>query len=115
AAAGAHGAGLPGTEEPDRLEAALDIDLYGAPLFNTLPVRRLGLLGAEPGQAHRLTMAFVRLPSLEVLPAEQVYTPLGGTSVRFASGRFTADLDLDPDGYVVRYPGLARRADHPPS
>jgi hypothetical protein len=113
AAAGAPAAGLPGTEEPDRLEDALDVDLGGAPLFNTLPVRRLGLLDAEPGEAHRLTVAWVLLPSLQVVPAEQTYTPLGGNSVRFDSEGFTAELGLDPGGYVVHYPGLARRVDRP--
>src|SRR5687767_14871608 len=42
AAAGQPGAGLPGTEDPDRLEAALDVDLSASPLFNALPIRRLG-------------------------------------------------------------------------
>lgn len=112
-AAGAPPAGLPGTEEPDRLEDSLDVDLGAAPLFNTLPVRRLGLLDAEPGGQHRLAVALVLVPSLQVLPAEQIYTPLGGNAVRFASEGFTAELSLDPGGYVVHYPGLARRADRP--
>ena len=29
--------------------------------------------------------------------------------VRFRSGDFTADLEYDEDGFVVRYPGLAIR------
>jgi hypothetical protein len=100
-------AGLPGMEDPARLGIALDVDLGGSPLFNTLPVRRLGLLGAAPGTEHRLTVAWVLVPSLEVLAAEQVYTALGDGRVRYRSGTFTADLDVDPDGYVVHYPGLA--------
>ena len=36
---------------------------------------------------------------------------LGPGRVRFASGTFTADIDLDDSGYVVRYPGLAERID----
>lgn len=102
-------AGLPGTEEPERLHDAIDVDLWAAPLLNTLPIRRLDLLRAPAGTAHRLTMAFVRLPSLEVFPSEQIYTALGPDKVRFASGTFTADLTVDAQGYVTHYPGLAVR------
>jgi hypothetical protein len=108
-AAGRPRAGLPGTEEPSRLDDAIDIDLGNAPLFNTLPVRRLGLLSAPAGTEHRLYMAFVRVPSLEVLRSEQVYTVLGDGRVRYASGTFTAELALDASGWVVHYPGLATR------
>lgn len=107
AAAGQPRAGMPGIEDPDRLAAAVDVDLGAAPLFNTLPVRRLGLLEAAPGTAHRLTMAWVLVPSLEVQPNEQVYTVLGDRRIRFASGDFRSDLELDDAGYVIRYPGLA--------
>jgi hypothetical protein len=54
-------------------------------------------------------MAFVGVPSLEVTPAQQRYEPLGDGVVRFRSGDFTADLEYDEDGFVVRYPGLAIR------
>lgn len=108
-AAGHPPAGLPGTDDPDRLTDAVDLDLGGSPLFNTLPVRRLGLLGATSGTTHRITVAWVLVPSLLVVPAEQTYTALDGARVRFASDSFTADLDVDPDGYVRHYPGLADR------
>lgn len=108
-AAGHPAAGLPGTEEPDQLGDALDVDLGGSPLFNSLPVRRLGLGRAPADLARQVTVAWVLVPSLLVVPAEQVYTSLGPGRIRFASGTFTADLDVDPDGYVVRYPGLAER------
>ncbi|WP_375736946.1 putative glycolipid-binding domain-containing protein [Polymorphospora lycopeni] len=108
--AGGHpGAGLPGTEDPDSLESALDVDVSGNPLFNTLPIRRLGLLTAAPGTTYEVTVAWVLLPGLEVIPAEQSYTALGGGRVRFESEGFTAEIDVDADGYVTRYPGLASR------
>lgn len=109
-AAGQPGAGLPGTEEPDRLHDVLDVDLSGSCLFNTPPVRRLGLQDATPGTTHRLTVAWVLVPGLLVVPTEQVYTALDGGNVRFESEGFSADLQLDAEGYVVRYPGLAERA-----
>lgn len=112
-AAGHPPAGLPGTDEPDRLSGALDVDLGSSPLFNTLPVRRLGLCRAPADHAREVTVLWVLVPSLVVVPTEQVYTSLGPGRIRFASGTFTVDLDVDPDGFVVRYPGLAERADAP--
>jgi hypothetical protein len=108
-AAGHAGAGLPGTEDPDLLYGAFDVDLGGSPLTNTLPIRRLGLLKADPGVAHRISAAWVLLPSLEVVQADQIYTALGDHRVRFATETFSADLTVDDDGFVIDYPGLARR------
>jgi uncharacterized protein len=100
-------AGLPGTEDPDLLYGAYDVDLTGSPLTNTLPIRRLDLLKAEPGVAHRISVAWVQLPSLEVVQADQIYTLLGPGLVRFANETFSADLVVDDDGFVADYPGLA--------
>ncbi|MEU7904259.1 putative glycolipid-binding domain-containing protein [Actinoplanes sp. NPDC049118] len=108
-AAGHPSAGLPGTGDPDLLFDAFDVDLTGSPLTNTLPIRRLGLLEAEPGVAHRVSVAWVLLPSLEVIQADQIYTALGPGRVRFASETFSADLAVDDEGFVVDYPGLAGR------
>jgi len=107
-AAGHAGAGLPGTEDPDLLYGAFDIDLTGSPLTNTLPIRRLSLLGAEAGVAHRISVAWVLLPSLEVVQADQIYTSLGTGIIRFANETFSADLVVDDDGFVAHYPGLAK-------
>lgn len=109
-AAGQPRAGRPGTEETAALAGAVDIDLANSPLTNTLPVRRLGLLGAEAGTSYHLEMAFVGLPSLEVVHSVQTYTTTRGPVVRFRSGTFQADLVIDEQGYVVHYPGLADRA-----
>lgn len=108
--AGGPGVGMPGLEDPDRLAAAVDVDLSSAPLFNTLPVRRLGLPDAAPGSSHRVGVAWVLLPGLQVLPAEQVYTVLGPGLVRLDTEGFHAEIELDAEGYVTRYPGLAERA-----
>ena len=106
--AGGHpGAGFPGIEDPDLLYGAFDVDLGGSPLTNTLPIRRLGLLKAEPGVSHRISAAWVLIPSLEVVQADQIYTPLGDHKIRYASETFSADLTVDDEGFVVDYPGLA--------
>ncbi len=109
-AAGQVRAGLPGIEEPGQLDDAVDADLGGSPLTNTPPIRRLGLLGAKPGTTSTLSVAWVLVPSLEVVASRQTYTALGDGRVRFESGTFTADLTVDDRGYVVHYPGLAERA-----
>jgi hypothetical protein len=108
-AAGHAGAAMPGIEDPDSLYGAFDVDLGGSPLTNTLPIRRLNLLTAQVGVAHRLTVAWLLLPSLEVVQADQIYTPLGDGRIRFASETFSADLTVDEDGFVIDYPGLAKR------
>jgi len=100
---------FPGSEEPSRLVDALDVDLYDSPLTNTLPIRRLGLLKQPPGTTRKVTAAWILLPSLAVLPLEQTYTVLAPGKVRYTSGDFTVDIDIDGDGFVTYYPGLARR------
>lgn len=109
-AAGLPRASLPGTEDPGGLPPAFDVDLAGSSLTNTLPVRRLGLLEAEPGTTHTVHVAWVLLPSLEVVPSVQTYRVMGDGVVSFSSGTFHAELTLDAEGYVRRYPGLAERA-----
>jgi hypothetical protein len=93
------------------LDGALDCDLGFSPLTNLMPVRRHGL-HERPGE-HDFLMAWVEVPSLEVIAYRQRYAHLAPGRVRFASlevhDGFTADLELDADGLVVRYPRLAER------
>jgi uncharacterized protein len=83
-------------------------DLGFSPLFNSLPVIRDGLL--EAGPARDYVMSWVDVPSLEVSRSEQRYEPLGNGRVRFTADDFTAEIEFDEDGFVVRYPGIATRA-----
>ncbi len=110
--------GLASPGAPDELRAgldgALDCDLGLSPLTNLMPVRRNGLhLGAG---ACDIVVAWVAVPELSLHVAPQRYEHLhahaGGAVVRFTAldSGFTADLELDGDGVVVAYPGLARRA-----
>lgn len=103
--------------EPGRLQAeviggpTIDVGLDGAdffdlgysPLFNSLPV----LAGLE--RKTDFVMAFVEVPSLEVVRSEQLYEPKGDGRVRFSSGAFVAELEFDAEGFVARYEGLAER------
>jgi hypothetical protein len=83
-------------------------DLGWSPLFNSLPVLRDGLLAG--GAPRDYVMRWVDVPSLEITTSEQRYEPLGDGLVRFRAGTFTADVRFDADGFVVDYPGIARRA-----
>lgn len=107
-AAGQARADQPGIEDPTQLAAAVDVDLGYSPLTNTLPIRRLNLIGSV-GATSTVTVAWVLVPSLQVIAAEQTYTVLAEDQIRYSSGSFTADLTVDAQGYVMHYPGLAER------
>jgi uncharacterized protein len=102
-------AGRPGCADPDLLFGAFDAGLSGSALSATLPIRRLGLHESEAGVAHRLNVAWVLAPSLEVVQTDQIWTPLGDERVRFADETTSVDLSCDADGFVLECPGLARR------
>ncbi|HEY6423694.1 MAG TPA: putative glycolipid-binding domain-containing protein [Pseudonocardiaceae bacterium] len=94
---------------------ALDVDLAFSPLFNALPVRRLGLHRSVTQDQHDLPIVFVSLPGLEVGCVRQTYRTVStyGTVpavVCLSTDSFEAELTVDADGLVLEYPGLARRA-----
>lgn len=93
---------------------ALDVDLAFSPMFNTLPIRRLGL-HREAGE-YTLPTAVVSLPELDVQVTEQTYRTVsvldgddGHAVIEFRSGDVVAELVVDADGVVAGYPGLASR------
>ena len=87
------------------------VDLGFSPLTNTLPILQDGLQrGAGPRD---YVMALVDVPSLDVELSKQRYEPIGPNAVRFRSGDFEAVLELDEEGFVVRYPGLAEQSSAP--
>lgn len=102
-----HGQGA----ERTHFDGALDVDVAGCVLFNSIPVRRLGL-HKQSGE-HKLPVVYVRLPDLSVQLVRQVYrsAPVAGEPavVSFQQDDFTADLTVDGNGLVMDYPGLARR------
>jgi uncharacterized protein len=82
-------------------------DVFASPFFNSLPVARDDLLGG--GDARTYSMRFVRVPSLEVVQAEQRYEPLDKRRVRYSSDSFTAVIEFDADGFVTMYEGFLER------
>jgi len=101
-----HGEGAKRTD----FDGAVDVNVAFSPLFNALPVRRLGL-HRTPAE-HDLSTVFVVLPTLDVQLVHQTYRTVSVAEqpvVAFSAGGFGAELTLDTDGLVIDYPGLARR------
>ena len=90
------------------LQGCMDVDLSGSPFTNTLPIRRLG---AALQARQEIRVAYVDLPRLDVQPVAQAYTRLAPDRVRFESlsRPFSAELEVDGDGLVLRYEGLFTR------
>jgi hypothetical protein len=99
---------VPAAVEIPAVAGCLDLDLAFTPATNILPLRRLGL---AVGESREMTAAWVRFPDLSVEPLAQRYTRLDERRVRYESrdGSFTAELEVDEIGLVVRYPPLWER------
>ena len=98
-----------GSRATVELEDADFFDVFASPFFNSLPVMRDGLLAG--GSARDYIMRFVRVPSLEVVPSDQRYEPLGDRVVRYSSGSFAANIEFDADGFVTLYEGFLERVE----
>ncbi|MET0135398.1 MAG: putative glycolipid-binding domain-containing protein [Kibdelosporangium sp.] len=90
---------------------ALEVDVAGAVLFNSLPIRRLGV-HREQGR-HELAVVYVSLPNLSVRVSQQTYTTVSigeeSSVVNYTDENVSADLTVDSSGFVLDYPELARR------
>src|SRR4029450_386870 len=92
-----------GERRPD-LDGALDCDLAFSLLTNLMPIRRSELhrrAGSED-----FVMAWVSVPDLKLHASPQRYEHVCPGVVRFVSldGDFTAELEVDDDRLVARYP-----------
>ncbi|MBP2321563.1 hypothetical protein JOF56_001948 [Kibdelosporangium banguiense] len=97
--------------ERSAFDGALEVDVAGAVLFNALPIRRLNL-HREAGE-HELSVVYVSLPDLKVRVSRQTYTTVSigeqSSVVNYRDETFSADMTVDSSGFVLEYPGLARR------
>ncbi|GAA5045501.1 putative glycolipid-binding domain-containing protein [Nocardia callitridis] len=85
---------------------ALDVDVVLSPFFNTLPIRRFGLHYAF--DEVQIPVVYVRLPDLLVQEATLVYSS-GTDGISVLSPVSSATVTVDPDGFLLDYPGLAER------
>lgn len=98
----------PAGPDPAALAGAVDCDLLSSALFNMMPTARSGL-HRRPGRRDFL-MAWVSIPDLQVTPSRQTYGHVRPGVVSFASeSGFTADIEVDGDGYPLLYPLVAVR------
>jgi uncharacterized protein len=90
------------------LTGAVDCDLVSSALFNMMPIARSGLHRRTGRRDFR--MAWVSVPDLLVTPSRQTYGHVRPGVVSFGSeDGFTADIEVDDAGYVLRYPLVAVR------
>ncbi|MFC8045002.1 putative glycolipid-binding domain-containing protein [Nocardia sp. NPDC057353] len=85
---------------------ALDVDVVLSPFFNTLPIRRFGLQHAV--EEVQVPVVYVRLPDLLVQEANLVYSS-AADGISVLSPVSSATVAVDEDGFLLDYPGLARR------
>ena len=89
---------------------AVDVNLGGCVLFNALPIRRLGLQ-REAGE-HTIPIVHVSMPDLEVDLVDEGYRTVSTGDpavVEFRSDGVATELQVDADGLVVAFPGIATR------
>ncbi|WP_307851844.1 putative glycolipid-binding domain-containing protein [Williamsia sp. CHRR-6] len=85
---------------------ARDVDLMLSPMFNTLPIRRLGL--HRTATTVELPVVYLRLPEGVVSAETQTYTA-GGDAIEIVSPVGNATIHTDEHGFVSSYSGLAER------
>jgi uncharacterized protein len=91
-------------------EGALDVDVVFSPFFNALPIRRCGLL--ERADSITVPTIYVRLPEMAVTSAMVSYrSPAPGSTegIKVHSPVSEVTLTVDPEGFIVDYPSLAKR------
>jgi hypothetical protein len=92
-------------EERLEVEGCIDLDLNFSPSTNLLPIRRLNL---AVGEAATVKAAWLRFPSFQLEPLEQVYRRLDANAYRYesAGGRFVTRLEVNTAGFVINYPNI---------
>lgn len=91
------------------LSGCYDVDFAWSAFTNTLPIRRLAL---APGEARDIDVIYVDA-SLVPRKVRQRYTCVDTHHWRYEGfpAGFRADIDVDDEGLIVDYPGVARRLD----
>ena len=90
-------------------DGALDVDVVFSPFFNALPIRRTGLY--RRADAVSLPVVYVWLPDLTVEPVTIGYTSdrVDNHEIKLLSPVADTTIEVDDEGFIVDYPGLAER------
>jgi hypothetical protein len=86
-----------------QVDGCLDIDLNFSPSTNLLPIRRCA---PEVGEETSVTAAWLRFPSFRLEPLTQTYRRVSESKYVYRSPSFTAELEVDHDGLVLRYANI---------
>ena len=62
-----------------------------------MPIRRLTLLETQVPKT-QLIMAWIDIPSLQVIASDQYYSSVDSETVRYESGTRGVDVELEVDG-----------------
>lgn len=87
-------------------DGALDVDVIFSPFFNALPIRRTGL--HEHSDSISCPVVYVRVPELSVATAVISYSS-AEDGIKLHSPVAETTVTVDPDGFILDYPGLAER------
>ncbi|MGP4057816.1 putative glycolipid-binding domain-containing protein [Mycobacterium sp. 4D054] len=87
-------------------DGALDVDVIFSPFFNTLPIRRTRVYQGEGSVT--VPVVYVRVPDLSVDVATISYAA-GADGIKLHSPVAETTVTVDPDGFILDYPGLAER------
>jgi hypothetical protein len=81
------------------------IDITVTPLTNSLPINGLHM---TEGESAEFDLLYVDVLNNEIRKDRQKYTKMPGSIFHFENdeGRFSADIEVDGDGFVTYYPGL---------
>lgn len=87
-------------------DGALDVDVIFSPFFNALPIRRTELYRRT--ETISVPVVYVRLPEVSVEPETLTYSS-SPEGIKVHSPVAETTMTVDPDGFIVDYPGLAAR------
>jgi hypothetical protein len=90
------------------IAGCVDVDIELTPATNALPVNRLNL---AIGESSEIQAAWIRVPSLAIVPARQRYERLSENVYRYTSiaSGFQAEIEVDHFGLPIRYGNLWER------
>jgi hypothetical protein len=92
---------------PD-LKGCIDVDVAATPLTNTFPIRRLASLSVS--EQRTTPVAWVDVPTLQVLKVQQTYRRLGPDRWEYSDPTHGAfELVVDDHGFVIDYERFATR------
>ncbi|HZC36322.1 MAG TPA: putative glycolipid-binding domain-containing protein [Chthoniobacterales bacterium] len=90
------------------LIGSIDVDIEFTPATNALPINRLGL---AIGESAEIQAAWIRIPTLAIVPAKHRYERLSENTYRYTSiaSGFQAEIEVDRFGLPIRYGNIWQR------